>query len=136
MSANGEPWPWCSRQFLRRMIDQAAAVGLEIKAAFEPEFYLLRMDGDIIHPADQTVFATTLAMDTHWAVVDAIAAALIDQGLIIEQYYPESGPGQQEISVRYTDALGAADQHIIYRETVKAVARHHGLIASFVTKNL
>ena len=77
MSANGEPWPWCSRQFLRRMIDQAAAVGLEIKAAFEPEFYLLRMDGDIIHPADQTVFATTLAMDTHWAVVDAIAAALI-----------------------------------------------------------
>jgi len=134
MSANGEPWPWCSRQFLRRMIDQAAAVGLEIKAAFEPEFYLLRMDGDIIHPADQTVFATTLAMDTHWAVVDAIAAALIDQGLIIEQYYPESGPGQQEISVRYTDALGAADQHIIYRETVKAVARHHGLIASFVPK--
>jgi glutamine synthetase len=134
MVARGEPWPWCSRQFLRRMIQRAAAAGLEIKAAFEPEFYLLRMEGDIIHPADKTVFATTQAMDTHWAVVDAIAAALIGQGLIIEQYYPESGPGQQEISVRYTDALGAADQHIIYRETVKAVARQHGLIASFVPK--
>jgi glutamine synthetase len=134
MVANGAPWPWCSRQFLKRMIQRARAAGFELKAAFEPEFYLLRIEGDIIHPADQSVFATTLSMDTHWSVVDAIAAALIDQGLTIEQYYPESGPGQQEISVRYTDVLAAADQHIIYRETVKAVARHHGLIASFVPK--
>lgn len=134
MVAKGEPWPWCSRQFLKRMIRQAAAGGIELKAAFEPEFYLLHMEEDIIRPADQTVFAATLSMDMHWMVVDAIAAALINQGLTIEQYYPESGPGQQEISVRYTDALGAADQHIIYRETVKAVARQHGLIASFVPK--
>jgi len=134
MVVQEKPWPWCSRQFLKRMIQRAADVGIGLKAAFEPEFYLLRMEEDIIHPADQTVFATTLSMDMHWAVVDAIAAALIDQGLTIEQYYPESGPGQQEISVRYTEALGAADQHIIYRETVKAVARQHGLIASFVPK--
>jgi glutamine synthetase len=134
MVAKGDPWPWCSRQFLKRMIQRAAEAGIEFKAAFEPEFYLLRGEGDRIRPADQTVFATTLSMDMHWPVVDAIAAALIDQGLTLEQYYPESGPGQQEISVRYTDALDAADQHIIYRETVKAVARQHGLIASFLPK--
>lgn len=134
MVAQAKPWPWCSRQFLKRMIQRAAAAGLTLKAAFEPEFYLLRVTEEGIQPADQTVFATTLSMDMHWQVIDAIAAALIDQGLTIEQYYPESGPGQQEISVRYTDALGAADQHIIYRETVKAVARHHGLLATFVPK--
>jgi glutamine synthetase len=134
MVTDHQPWPWCSRQFLKRMVQQAALVGLTIKAAFEPEFYLLRVEGDTILPADNTVFATTLAMDIHQGVIDAIATALIDQGLTVEQYYPESGPGQQEISVRYTDALGAADQHIIYRETVKAVARRYGLVASFVPK--
>jgi glutamine synthetase len=134
MVKDGQPWPWCSRQFLNRMVQRAASQGLAIKAAFEPEFYLLRQDGERILPADTTPFAATLAMDQHQVVVMAIAAALSDQGVAVEQYYPESGPGQQEISVRYTDALAAADQHIIYRETVKAVAHQHELIASFVPK--
>ncbi|MGG6239091.1 glutamine synthetase family protein [Nodosilinea sp. AN01ver1] len=134
MVKDGQPWPWCARQFLLRMVQRATAQGLTIKAAFEPEFYLLRKDGEKILPADTTPFAATMAMDVHGEVIGAIAAALSDQGLAVEQYYPESGPGQQEISVRYTDALAAADQHIVYRETVKAVAQQHGLLASFAPK--
>jgi len=134
MVSQGEPWPWCTRQFLRRMMHQAGEIGLIIQAAFEPEFYLLKGDTGGITPADGTPFAATLAMDLHWEVINDIAAALSAQGLKIEQYYPESGPGQQEISVRYTEALAAADQHVVYRETVKAIARRHGLIASFVPK--
>ncbi|MGB5974666.1 MAG: glutamine synthetase family protein [Nodosilinea sp.] len=132
MGRDGQPWPWCSRQFLKRVVQQAAEQGIVVKAAFEPEFYLLRRDG--LLSADTTPFAATLAMDMHQSVVMAIADALSAQGLGVEQYYPESGPGQQEISVRYTDALAAADQHIVYRETVKAVAHQHGLVASFVPK--
>ncbi|PSR17541.1 glutamine synthetase [filamentous cyanobacterium CCP3] len=134
MVKDDQPWPWCARQFLIRMVQRATAQGLTIKGAFEPEFYLLRKEGEKILPADTTPFAATLAMDVHGEVIGAIAAALSDQGLGVEQYYPESGPGQQEISVRYTDALAAADQHIVYRETVKAVAQQHGLVASFVPK--
>ncbi|HEY9762913.1 MAG TPA: glutamine synthetase family protein [Trichocoleus sp.] len=134
MVKDGQPWPYCARQFLKRMIAQAADLGLEIMAAFEPEFYLLRVEHGQILPADETVFAASLSMDLQHRVIDAIADALTAQGLFIEQYYPESGPGQQELSVRYTHALGAADQHVIYRETVKAVARQHSLVASFVPK--
>jgi glutamine synthetase len=134
MVQNGQPWPWCGRQFLRRMVERAAAQGLTVKAAFEPEFYLVRREGETILPADGTPFAATLAMDTQQEVIVAIADALSAQGLSVEQYYPESGPGQQEISVRYTDALGAADQHLVYRETVKAIAQRHGLVASFLPK--
>lgn len=134
MVRDGQPWPWCTRQFLQRMVRQAAAAGLAIKAAFEPEFYLLKQENGQILPADTTVFAASLSMDLHYAVITAIADALQAQGILVEQYYPESGPGQQEISVRYTDALAAADQHIVYRETVRAVARQHGLVASFVPK--
>ncbi len=134
MVSQGQPWPWCTRQFLRRMIYQAGEMGVTIQAAFEPEFYLLKGDTGGVTPADLTPFAATLAMDLHCEVINAIAAALSAQGLKIEQYYPESGPGQQEISVRYTEALAAADQHVVYRETVKAIARRHGLMASFVPK--
>ncbi len=134
MVKDGQPWPWCSRQFLKRMVQRAADQGVAIKAAFEPEFYLLRRGDSGVLPADNLPFATTLAMDLNQEVVMAIADALTAQGIAVEQYYPESGPGQQEISVRYTDALAAADQHVVYRETVKAIAHQHGLVASFVPK--
>jgi glutamine synthetase len=134
-------WVLCPRRFLRRMIAAAAAEGLEIMAAFEHEFYLLQSAG--LHgrqefaepiPADHTVFAATLAMDLNQTVIDAIADALIAQKIPVERYYPESGPGQHEISIRYTHALQSADWQIAFRETVRGVALRHGLLASFLPK--
>lgn len=134
MRLNHEAWGLCPRHFLIRMIEAAKSQGLEIQAAFENEFYLLQQFGDRIVPADSTVFASTQAMDIHREVIDDIAEALIFQGIPVEQYYPESGPGQQEISIRYTEALRAADWQIAYRETVRAIARRHNLKASFLPK--
>jgi glutamine synthetase len=130
----GQPWALCPRHFLRRVLAQALEQGLEIKAAFEPEFYLLRLTESGFAPADDTRFASTLGMDLNQPVIDEIAEALLQQNIPVERYYPESGPGQQEISVRYTDALGAADQQIALRETVRGVALRHQLCASFLPK--
>ncbi|KNC78128.1 hypothetical protein SARC_09425 [Sphaeroforma arctica JP610] len=132
----GQPWELCQRGFLKRMIADAAALGFEIKAAFEPEFYILRRNsttGELMS-VDDDVYAAVMAMDKMAPVLDEIADALSEQGLIVEMCHPEAGPGQHELTVKYTDALGAADQHIIYRETVKAVAYKHGLVATFVPK--
>jgi|UPI00036C21E3 glutamine synthetase len=134
MMLEGQAWGLCPRQFLMRMIREAENQGLEIQAAFENEFYLLRVDADTILPVDSTVFASTQAMDISWEAIDDISEALIAQDIPVEQYYPESGPGQHEISVRYTDALTAADRQIAFRETVRAVARRHNLKASFLPK--
>lgn len=134
MVKDGSPWNLCPRNFLKRMIAQAEREGLELIAAFENEFYLLRQTQDGIIPSDNTVFASTLAMDLHREVIDEIAEALVNQGMPVEQYYPESGAGQQEISILYTKALGAADQQIAYRETVRAIALQHALKASFLPK--
>jgi glutamine synthetase len=128
------PWAHCPRSFLRRMIARAAGQGLHIKAAFENEFYLLRPEAREPTPVDPTVFAQTYALDVMAPVLDHIAAALEAQGVLPEQVYSESGAGQFEIPVRYTGALGAADQQIVFRETVRAVAHADGLIASFVPK--
>lgn len=96
MVKDGQPWPWCSRQFLKRMVQRAADQGFTIKAAFEPEFYLLRQGDSDILPADNAPFAATLAMDLHQEVVMAIADALSAQGVAVEQYYPESGPASRK----------------------------------------
>ncbi|MGQ4647981.1 glutamine synthetase family protein [Lyngbya aestuarii] len=131
---DGQPWNLCPRQFLKTMIAEAESEGFEVIAAFENEFYLLQQTSEGIAPADQTVFASTLAMDLHRSVIDEIAEALLEQGMFVEQYYPESGPGQQEISILYTHALPAADQQIAFRETVRAIALQHHLKASFLPK--
>jgi len=134
MVNDGKPWSLCPRFFLRRMIVEASEAGFEVMAAFENEFYLLEASSGEAIPADSTPFAATLSMDLQRNVIDAIADALIAQGITVEQYYPESGPGQQEISMLYTHAMAAADQQIAFRETVRTVALQHRLKASFVPK--
>jgi glutamine synthetase len=134
MVKDEKPWALCPRTFLKRMIAAASVMDLELMAAFENEFYLLQPSAGEPIPADETLFAVTLSMDLQQAVIDDIAEALIAQGITVEQYYPESGHGQQEISMLYTRALAAADQQIAFRETVRAVARQHQLKASFVPK--
>ncbi|MEQ8998064.1 MAG: glutamine synthetase family protein [Coleofasciculus sp. B1-GNL1-01] len=134
MILNGVPWNLCPRHFLKRMVAEANQEGLEVITAFENEFYLLQRTAEGIAPADETVFASTMAMDLHQGLIDQMAEALIEQGMLVEQYYPESGSGQQEISILYTNALSAADQQIAFRETIKAIALQHYRIASFLPK--
>lgn len=128
------PWAHCPRAFLRRMIARAADLGLEVFAAFENEFSLLRPSEDDLQPFDTTVFCQTSALDQAAPIINAITDALEAQGIQVEMTYAESGPGQFELPVRYADALRAADNQIIFRETVRAVARQHGVIASFLPK--
>ncbi len=135
MYKHGQPWDLCPRQFLKRQVQRAAEMGFQVIAAFENEFYLLQRTAEgKITPVDRTLFASTQAMDLNHAVIDEIADALVAQGMPVEQYYPESGCGQHEISILYTDAVAAADQQIAFRETVKAIASHHQLTASFLPK--
>src|SRR3954463_15679564 len=131
---DGEPWDACPRSFLKRMIRRAAAEGLQVKAAFEPEWSLAVRVDDRYVPFDESLCFSTVGMQTAAAVIDEIVDALGKQGLRVEQYYPELGSGQQELSIGYAPALRAADNHIVYRETVRAVAFKHGYFASFAPK--
>jgi glutamine synthetase len=55
-------------------------------------------------------------------------------GMSVDLYYPEYGPGQHELTIRHADVLAAADNQIYYRDTVRSVARNHGLYASLAPK--
>lgn len=132
----GQPSPLCTRNFLRRMTAEALKSGLYIKAAFENEFILLKQSpsGSSLVPVDDTIFCQSFSMDMSHAVIMDICNSLGEQGVEVEQYYPESANGQHEISILYSDAMKAADQQIVFRETVRAVAHRHHLVASFLPK--
>ena len=135
LTLEGEPWAACPRAFLKRQIAAAAAAGFTVRAAFECEFSLAvrRADGSYA-PLDESLCFSTVGMTSAAAVMDGIVAALEAQGIEVEQYYPELGHGQQELSILHAPALAAADRQVFYRETVRGVAFQHGLYASLAPK--
>jgi glutamine synthetase len=134
VTLDGKPYAADGRAFLKRMVARAAEQDLSIVAAFEPEWSLARREGETFLPLDDSGCFTTYGMNVSANVIDEIVAALESQGLVVEQYYAELGWGQQELSIRHAPALRAADNQIIYRETVRGIALRHGLYASFAPK--
>jgi glutamine synthetase len=116
------------------MLSAAGQMGISVQAAVEHEFYLARETPKGYEPFDRSLCYSSIGFDSSAQIIDQIIAALELQGLQVEQFMPELGPGQQEISIRHADALRAADNVLIVRETVRGVARQHGVIASFAAK--
>jgi glutamine synthetase len=129
-----QPWALDPRAFLQRMVAAAAAKGLAFDAAFENEFFLAYRTDDGFIPVDRSLCFSGIGMESTEAVIQDIIAALTDQGLTVELSHPELGWGQQELSIRHAPALRAADNQITYRQTVRAVAAQHGMVATLAPK--
>ena len=127
-----EPIPLCPRSALKATLAKSE---YEVMAAFEDEFYFVLKDeeGNIVTAEDSLCFDTR-GMNRMNEVVLEITQALKVQGVQVEKHYPEYGPGQHEIVMKYSGALRAADNQVLFKETVKAVARKHGMFASFMPK--
>ena len=139
---DGTPWDACPRTFLKRAVAELAAEGYGIQAAFEPEFTVGHRESSPAGPAipdrlipleDSLCYSSTGFHQAHDFTMDLVRA-MEGQGLTVEHYYPELGHGQHELSIRHADALRAADNHVLYRETVRGVAFRHGLWASLAPK--
>ncbi|MET8149178.1 glutamine synthetase family protein [Actinoplanes sp. NPDC049668] len=130
-SQDGEPWPACQRGFARAMTERAAAAGLTFKAAIEVEWALGRAGTDEFVPAcDGPAYGATRQIELSDYCRDLLAA-LDAQGVEVEQLHPEYAAAQFELSVAARDPIGAADDSLLVRQTVRAVAHRHGLRASF-----
>jgi glutamine synthetase len=130
---DGEPHPVCSRTFLRRMAAHAADAGLEVKAAVEIEFTLGRDDvpaGEFAPAVSGPAYGMTRIVEQSELLADLLAA-LAAEGVDVDQLHPEYAPGQFELSVGALDPVAAADRSVLARQTIRAVARKHGLRVSF-----
>lgn len=136
LAQDRQPWGACPRTFLKRMIGAAGQMGIAVRAAVEHEFYLAREapDGPGYEPFDHSLCYSSIGFQSSAQILDDIIRCLELQGVQVEQFMPELGPGQQELSIRHADALHAADNVILVRETVRAIAAQHGVVASFAAK--
>jgi glutamine synthetase len=123
-----EPYPCCQRTLARTATARAAQRGLELRMAFEVEWFLGTEDGK---PAcTGPAYGMTRVVELS-AYVDDLLAALDAQGVPVDQFHPEYAPGQLELSVAAADPVLAADRTVLVRQTIRAVSQAHGYRASF-----
>jgi glutamine synthetase len=131
------------RAVLKAQLARLDALGLTANFASELEFYLFDEDYRSIHDKgyrdlktagyyieDYHVFQTT----KEEGVMRAVRRQLQASGIPVENSKGEWGPGQEEINVRYADALTMADRHVVLKNAVKEIAHAQGKAVTFMAK--
>ena len=127
------------RYVLKRAMKKAADMGFTFYTHPEIEFYLFNqplVPGKVPTPVDNSGYFdhTTASAGTDFR---RKAITMLEQmGISVEFSHHEGGPGQQEIDLRYADALTMADNIMTFRVVIKEVAVMHDLFASFMPKPL
>ncbi len=134
---DGTPSPADPRHVLRRTLNKASAMGYTCYTHPEIEFFLFKdrpEAGKSPVPVDSGgYFDHTPAVVGHDFRRQAITL-LEAMGISVEFSHHEGAPGQQEIDLRYADALSTADNIMTFRHVVKEVALDEGFHASFMPK--
>jgi glutamine synthetase len=131
------------RQMLRRQLDRAAALGLTAMCGSEYELYLFNEtyasaaaknfhDLQTIggYNEDYHILQGTKEED----LMAAIRRALDLSGVPVEFSKGEAGLGQQELNLRYSNALSQADRNVIYKHAAKEIAWQQGKAVTFMAK--
>jgi glutamine synthetase len=135
--------PHSPRGLLKRQVARLKERGYLAYFASELEFYLFDetyrsarekrwQDLDTASPyiQDYVIQLTTKEEGVMRAIRNAIEAA----GIPVENSKGEWGPGQEEINVRYAEALEMADRHVILKNGCKEIAAQHGKAVTFMAK--
>ena len=125
------------RHVLRRALSRAAEKGFTFYTHPEIEFYLLLGRSEHGEPPVPVDSGGYFDHSTHSTARDfrrQAVLALERIGISVEFSHHEVAPGQQEIDLRYADALTTADNIMTFRHVIKEVALSHGVFATFMPK--
>jgi len=135
--------PISPRAVLRRQIERLEEMGLVAMMASELEFFLFHESYEDAHGKgyrglntlsayneDYHVFQTSKEED----VMRSIRNGLYGAGIPVECSKGEAWAGQEEINVKYSDALTAADNHSITKNACKEIAWKAGRALTFMAK--
>ncbi len=138
-----QPVPHSPRAILKGQLARLQKLGLTANFASELEFYLfdegfrsawdkgyrnLITAGYYIE--DYHIFQTT----KEEGVMRAVRKQLQASGIPVENSKGEWGPGQEEINVKYADALTMADRHVVMKNGIKEIAHLQGKAVTFMAK--
>ncbi|WP_345185474.1 glutamine synthetase family protein [Microbacterium panaciterrae] len=136
---DGRPAVADPRHVLKRTLAKAADAGFTFYTHPEIEFYLLKSsqfgpEGPV--PVDSAGYFDNVPGGTAHDFRRRSVRMLEDLGISVEYSHHEGGPGQNEIDLRYADALTTADNIMTFRTVVKEVAIEQGVYATFMPKPL
>jgi glutamine synthetase len=140
---DGRPVAVAPRSVLRGQVDRARKLGFNPKTASELEFYLFRdsyeqaagKDYRQLEPygryiEDYHILQGTKAEWFNRLIRNGMEGA----GVPVENSKGEWGFGQQEINLRFAEALEMADRHVIYKNGVKEIAALNQVAVTFMAK--
>ena len=134
---DGEPAVADPRNVLKRTLARAADRGFTFYTHPEIEFYLLKSSKygeNGPEPVDSAGYFDNVPGGTAHDFRRRSVRMLEDLGISVEFSHHEAGPGQNEIDLRYADALTTADNIMTFRTVVKEVAIEQGVYATFMPK--
>ena len=126
------PHPIDPRHVLARQIERVRGLGYDPVAATELECYVCRPDWSPVQ--DNVQYSSLVDNFELEACVAEMRTALLDLGIPIESSNPEYGPGQLEINFAAADPMRTADNTVLFKQTIKEIARRHGWRATFMPK--
>ena len=135
--------PHSPRAILRRQLKRLSERGWKSYMASELEFYVIDEPYDVAREKnyrnlkhagwyiqDYHIFQTT----KEEPLIRAIRVGMENAGIPVEVSKGEWGPGQEEINLRYAEALEMADRHSIYKNGAKEIAFLQGKAITFMAK--
>ena len=135
---DGQPAAADPRNVLRRALAKASDRGFSFYIHPEIEFYLLKSTqldakGEPV-PVDNAGYFDNVPGGTAHDFRRRAVSMLEQLGISVEFSHHEGGPGQNEIDLRYADALTMADNIMTFRTVIKEVAIEQGVYATFMPK--
>ena len=137
LTPDGAPSYADPRYVLKRTLTKAANLGFTFYTHPEVEFYLFKeppVAGQVPIPVDQYGYFDNAPNGVGHDFRRQAITMLEAMGISVEFSHHEGGPGQQEIDLRYADALTTADNLMTFRLVVQEVALEQGLYATFMPK--
>lgn len=126
---DGSFWETCPRSQLKRALgDLAARHGLHLKVGFEHECYITGLEAS---PSGAYSLAGARKAS---GLAEDVQRILATAGTRLEQFIPEFGVDQFEVSTPLAEALAAADIAVYAREAIRDACRAKGAHVTFAPK--
>ncbi|NKB20715.1 MAG: glutamine synthetase [Alphaproteobacteria bacterium] len=149
---DGTPFHFSSRQILRKQVDRFREKNIDLVVGLEVEWYLRRVDQDVLTPKNSGVPGLrgrpietssvepgySYHLESNFDLMQPILSELAEMyealGLPLRSIENEYGPGQVECTFDAQSAQQAADDFLLFRTATRQVCRRHGYLASFMCK--
>jgi glutamine synthetase len=140
---DGAPIEEAPRWILRRQVERAASLGYVVKTAAELELYCFkesfaearaRRYHGLTPVSDYLEDYHILQTSREEPLIRAIRNNMEAADVPVECSKGEWGKGQEEINLRYAEALEMADRAALFKHGVKEIADQHGRSVTFMAK--